>query len=86
MLVVLNPENLNLVLDSKLNFDMHLKGKFPIINNGMALLRKWRHSIPRKPLLSTYETFLRLHLDCCDVIYDKPHNGKLTDTLESILG
>ena len=43
-----------------------------------------RHSIPRKPLLSIYKTFLRPHLDYCDVIYDKSHNEKFTDTLESI--
>ena len=77
-------KHLGFVLDSKLNFNMHLKGKFSIINNGIALLRKLRHSIPRKPLLSIYKTFLRPHLDYCDVIYDKPHNEKFTDILESI--
>ena len=77
-------KHLGLVLDSKLNFNMHLKGKFSIINNGIVLLRKLRHSIPRKPLLSIYKTFLRPHLDYCDVIYVKPHNEKFTDTLESI--
>ena len=73
-------KHFGLVLDSKLNFDMYLKGKFSIINNGMALLRKLRHYIPRKPLLSIYKIFLRPHLDYCD----KPHNQKFTDTLESI--
>ena len=62
---------------------MHLKRKFSIINNGIALLRKLRHSIPRKPLLSIYKTFLRPYLDYCDVIYDKPHNERFTDILES---
>ena len=45
-------KHLSLVLDSKLNFDIHLKGKFSIINNGIALLRKLIHSITRRPLLS----------------------------------
>ena len=40
--------------------------------------------MPRKPTLSTYKACLRPHLDCCDVIYDKPHNEKFIDTLESI--
>ena len=71
-------KHLGLVFDPKLNFDMHL-----IINNGIALLRKLRHSIPRKLLLSIYKTILRPHLDYCDVIYDKPHNEKFTDTVES---
>ena len=51
---------------------MYLKATFSIINNGIALLRKLRHSIPRKPLLSIYKTFSRPNLDYCDVIYDKP--------------
>ena len=76
-------KHFGLVFDSKLNFDMHLKRKFSIINNGIALLRKLRHSIPRTSLLSIYKTFLRPHLDYCDVIYDKPHNEKFTDILES---
>ena len=69
-------KHLGLVLDSKFNFDMHLKEKVSIVNNGIALLRKLRYSRPRKPLLSIYKAFLRLHLDYCDVIYDKPCNGK----------
>ena len=69
------------MLDSKLNFDMHLKDKISIVNNGIALLTKLRYSIPRKPLLSIYKAFLRPHLDYCDVIYDKPRNEK---NLESI--
>ena len=77
-------KHLRLVLDSKLNFNMHLQGKFSIINNGIALLRKLRHSIPRKALLSIYKTFLRPHLDYCHVINDKPYSKKFTDTLESI--
>ena len=77
-------KHLGLVLDSKLNFDMHLKETISIVNNGIALLKKLRYSIPRKPLLSIYKTFLRPHLDYCDVIYDKPRNEKFIDTLESI--
>ena len=69
-----------LVFDPKLNFDIHLKGEFSIINNGIAFLRKSRHSIPRKPLLPIYKTFLRPHLDYCDLIYDKSHNETFTDT------
>ena len=60
-------EHLGFVFDPKLNFDMHLKGEFSIVHNGIALLRKLRHSVPRKPLLSIYQIFLRPHLDYCDV-------------------
>ena len=71
-------KHLGLVFDPKLKFDIHLKGKFSIVNYGIALLRKLKHSTPRKPLLSIYKTFLRPHLNYCDVIYDKPHNEKFT--------
>ena len=40
--------HLGLVLDSKLNFDMHLNKKISIVNHGIALLRKLRFSIPKK--------------------------------------
>ena len=63
---------------------MHLKEKISIVNNGIALLRKLRYSIPRKPLLSIYKAFLRSHLDYYDVIYDKSRNEKFKGTLESI--
>ena len=72
------------MLDSKLYFDRHLKEKISIVNNGIALLRKLRYSIPRKSLLSIYKIFLRSHLDYCGVIYDEPRNEKFIDTLESI--
>ena len=61
---------------------MHLKEKVSIANNGIALLRKLRYSIPRKPLLSIDKAFLRPHLDYCDVIYDKLRNEIFVDTLE----
>ena len=31
-----------------------------------------------------YKTLLRSHSYYCNLIYDKPHNEKFTDTLESI--
>ena len=58
-------KHLSLVLDSKLNFDLHLKEKISIVNNGISLLRKLRYSIYRRPLLSTYKTFFRPHQDYC---------------------
>ena len=72
------------MFDLKLNFDKHLKEKSSIIKNFISLLRKLRHSVPRRPLLSIYKTFLGAHVDYFDVIYDKTHNEKFTDTVESI--
>ena len=74
-------KHLGLVLDSKLNFRMHLKEILSIVNNGIDLLRKLRYSIPRKPLVSIYKALLRSYLDNCAVIFDKPCNEKFIGTL-----
>ena len=55
-------KHLSSMLDSKLNFDMHVREIFPIVNNGIALLRKLRYSIPRKTLLSFYKAPLKPHI------------------------
>ena len=43
-------KHLGLMFYLKLNFDMHLKAEFSILNNGIALLRKLRHSKSKKPI------------------------------------
>ena len=72
---------LSLVFDSKLSLDMHLKGKFSIINNS---IENTRHTVPSETQLSIYNTYLRPLLDSCDVIYDNPDDEKFTDTVELI--
>ena len=37
----------------------------------MALLRKPQKSLPRSPLLTINKSFIRLHLDYADIIYDQ---------------
>ena len=37
----------------------------------IALLQKFQHILPRHSLLTMYKTFVRPHLDCGDVIYDR---------------
>lgn len=41
---------------------MHLKGNFSILNNCIASFREIRYSLPKMPLLSIYNAFLRPHL------------------------
>lgn len=62
------------MVDSKLNFNIHVKKKFLTGNDGIALLRKFSSSFLGKALLLIYQAFLRLHPDYCDVIYFKPLN------------
>ena len=46
MLIVLNLKTISAWLDSKLNFDIHVKEKFEIVKNSIALLRKLRYFVP----------------------------------------
>ena len=40
----------------------------------LGLLHKFQLIIPRHSLITIYETFIRPHLDYCDVIYDHAFN------------
>ena len=40
--------------------------------------------LPRKSLLTIYESFVWQHLDYGDTIYDNPVNGSLTNTQKSL--
>ena len=51
---------------------------------GIGILRKLRHYIPRKSLLTIYKSFIKSHIDYADVIYDQPNNTTFTDKIESI--
>ena len=62
------------ILDSKLNFYMHLKKRMSIVNNGIALLKKLRYLYLGSLCFEYIWHFWRPHLHYCDVIYDKPRN------------
>ena len=72
MLKVPNIKNISLWFKTQIklesNDDIPFKGKILIVNNIKHLLRKLRHSIPRKPLLSIYKAVLRPDLDYCNVV------------------
>ena len=59
---------------------MHLKGKLSIMNNSIALLRKLRHSLPKRSLLSIYKTFSRPHLIFVNTVESIQYNADLAIT------
>ena len=65
-------KHLGLIFDSKLDFNQHLKEKITKANIGIQLLRKLYRYLPRNTLLNIYKSFIRPHLDYCDIIYHKP--------------
>ena len=67
-----------MVLDCKLYFEE----PFKTIVNKRSLLRKFQNFLPRKQLLTTYKSFIQLHLDYGDIIYDQSYNTSFHQRLE----
>ena len=51
-----------------------MKEKIAKANEGIGLIRKLAHILPRQSLLRIYKSFIRPHLDYGDIIYDQPNN------------
>ena len=66
---------LGLFLDSKLDFDEHIKGVFEETSKSIGHIRKLRNFLPRPSLLQIYKSFVRSHLDYGDITYDKAFIG-----------
>ena len=73
-----------MILDSKLNFEHHLKEKFAKANKGIGLIKHLFNVLPRPVLLNIYKSFIRPHLDYGDIIYDYPTNDSFSQKIESI--
>ena len=63
-----------LYLDEKLNFNHHINVKISKANKGTGINKSLSHILTTKPLITIYKTFIRPHLDYCDVIYDQSNN------------
>ena len=66
-------KHLGMLLDTKLDFQGHLKSIFNKVNKTIGLLRKLHNTLPRLPLLTIYKSFIRPHLDYGDIIYDQAY-------------
>ena len=49
---------LGIYLDEKLNFKVHIETALCKVNNEIFLIKKLRHTLPRKSLLTIYKTLL----------------------------
>ena len=76
-------KHLGLLLDEKLNFKQHVDNAILKINKGISFIKKLRHSLPRKSLLTIYKAFLRPLIDYGDIIYGQPQNESFCEKLES---
>ena len=77
-------KHLGMILDSKLDFEEHLKSKLAKVSKTIGLLRKFQNILPRHSLLTIYKSFIRPNLDYGDIIYDQAYNSSFHQKLESI--
>ena len=77
-------KHLGILLHEKLNFKKHIDSVLPKINKVISVIRKLRHSLPRKSLLTIYKAFFRPLIDYGDIIYDQPQNKSFCVKLKSV--
>ena len=75
---------MGIVLNSKLDFKFHVDQKIKKCNKLIGLIRRLSVSVPRKVLVTIYKSFIRPHLNYCDILYDKPENKNFQNKLEKV--
>ena len=59
-----------MVLDTRLDFNSHLKNVQNKVNKTIGLLRKLQTTLPRTSLITIFKFYIRPHLDYGDIIHD----------------
>ena len=75
-------KHLGMHLDEKLNFNRHISEKISKANKGIGIIRRLFNILPRNALITMYKSFIRPHLDYCDIIYDQPNNETFCSKIE----
>ena len=76
-------KHLGMILDTKLDFSLHLKNVQNKVNKTIGLLRKLQDTLPRTSL-TIFKSFIKPHLDYGDIIYDRVYNTSFHQNIESI--
>ena len=77
-------KTLGLYLHEKLDFSHHINVKISNSNKGIETMKRLSHILPIKFLITVYKSFIRSHLDYCDVIYDQPNNENFCSKIEQM--
>ena len=77
-------KHLGMILDTKLDFSLHLKNAQNKVNKTIGLLRKLPHTLPRTSLITIFKSFIRPHLDYGHIIYDRACNNSFHQNIETI--
>ena len=77
-------KHLGLFFDEKLTFKHRIDNTLCKVNKSIAIIKKLRHTLLQKSLLTVYKVFLRPLIDYGDIIYDQPRNSSFCEKLESL--
>ena len=77
-------KHFGMVLDTRLDFNLHLKNVQNKVNKTIGLLRKLQNTLPRTSLITIFKSFIRPLLDYGDIIYDRAYNTSFHQNIESI--
>ena len=53
-------------------------------NKRIGIIQRLSNALPGNSLLTIYKSFIRPHLDYCDIIYDQPNNESFCTKIEHI--
>ena len=67
--------------DSKQDFKFHVDQEIKKCNKLIGLSQLLSTNVSRKALITVYKSFIRLHLDYDDILYEKPENENFKNKL-----
>ena len=73
-----------MILDTRLDFNLHLKNLQNKVIKTIGLLRKFQNTLPRTSLITIFKSFTQPLLDYGGIIYDQAYNTSFHQNVESI--
>ena len=68
----------------KNNFKQHIDCAISKVNKGISVMKKVRHNLPRKSLVTIYKAFLKPLIDHGDIIYNQPQNASFCEKKKNL--
>ena len=73
-----------MILDTRLDFSLHLKNVQNKVNKTIGLLHKLQDTLPGTSLITVFKSCIRPHLDYGDIIYDRAYNTPFHQNIKSV--
>ena len=77
-------EAIEFVLDSLLDFSIHIEQNIKRCNKIIGLIRRLSICLPREALFTIHRSFVRPYLDCDGILYDKLGNINFERKIEKV--